>query len=310
MNLTSKEKADLLKNAIFQMYSKEGHSISYISKVLEINRKTLSEKIKEWNIPLAEPKRHLKPSNKKFMNKHKLTIISRLNHDVSISDIAKEIKCDRRMIQLFAENDKDIKEAYESYHERTHLNHANRNEIQKNNSYLNYNFEEYKDEEWKPILGYEEYYISNYGRVKKYSKQYKSFHLNTLCENKNTKRLYIALYKNGKHQNLQISRLVGFNFVDGYSAENNTINHKDGNIQNNYYKNLEWVSQSSNNKHSYSNLNRQKVRKNSSDFDKVIYDGKYEFKTVAALSRFLNKSETQVRRYLKNPEKHKLEIIK
>ena len=43
--MTSYEKADMLKNTIRKLYSKEGKSISEISRLVEINRKTLSNKI-------------------------------------------------------------------------------------------------------------------------------------------------------------------------------------------------------------------------------------------------------------------------
>ena len=81
-------------------------------------------------------------------------------------------------------------------------------------------------------------------------------------------------------------------------------------MSNNASDNLEWVSQSENNRHSYQVLKRKNCTKNKSDFKKVVYKGKYEFKTVAALARFIGKSETQTRRYLETPHKHDLEIIK
>ena len=131
-------------------------------------------------------------------------------------------------------------------------------------------------------------------------------------ENVLSKRFYVALAgTDGKKHNLQVSRLVGFHFLEGFSDERNTINHKDGDVSNNTSDNLEWVSQSENSEHSYRVLKRgNHMGKNKSDFKKVVYKGKYEFKTVAALARFIGKSETQTRRYLETPHKHDLEIIK
>ena len=43
--MTTEEKAEMLKSTISQLYSKEGRSISYISRLLEINRRTISAKI-------------------------------------------------------------------------------------------------------------------------------------------------------------------------------------------------------------------------------------------------------------------------
>ena len=69
------------------------------------------------------------------------------------------------------------------------------------------------------------------------------------------------------------------------------------------------MTQGENNAHAYAVLNRPVIKKNKSDFLKVIYKGKYEFKTVATLARFLEKSETQTRRYLEEPSKHELKIV-
>ena len=122
--------------------------------------------------------------------------------------------------------------------------------------------------------------------------------------------MYVKLYNGTKIKNLQVARLVGHAFVDGYSEKNNTINHNDGNVANNKASNLTWVSQSDNNLHSYKELNRLKVRCKRYNFTKILYKNKYEFKTVAAFAKFLNKSETQIRRYLDNPKKYDIKLIK
>ena len=127
--------------------------------------------------------------------------------------------------------------------------------------------------------------------------------------NKNNGRLYVTLIQNKKPKNLNVSRLVAHAFVNGFSEENNTVNHIDGNITNNTQENLEWVSQAQNNLHAYRKLNRNTVKTKRYNFQKIIYKEKYEFKTVAAFARFLGKSETQTRRYLDNPAKHQIKLI-
>jgi hypothetical protein len=151
--------------------------------------------------------------------------------------------------------------------------------------------------------------ISNYGRVKSYSKTYDRYYLIQLQPNKNNGRLYVTLNRGNKTKNKQVSRLVGFAFVPGYTEEKNTINHKDGNVQNNYYKNLEWLSQSENNKHAFDELKRTQKSKRVHKYKRIIYKEEYEFKTASALSRFLGLSETQTRRYLDEPEKHELRLV-
>lgn len=52
------------------------------------------------------------------------------------------------------------------------------------------------------------------------------------------------------HKSQKVHRLVGMYFVEGYSNEL-TVNHKDFNITNNHYTNLEWMTAVENNKDSW-----------------------------------------------------------
>lgn len=309
--INSKEKAEMLKSTIYQLYTNEGRSKSYISKLLKINRKTISDKINEWDFPKAKHKRHVNPSTQKFINKHKNLIKSRLDNDIPITKIAEELNVSRCMIQkTIIPADKVLQKAHDDYINRLENNAIeNRNKAMEK-SYLEYNIEDFPDEKWADILGYSGYQVSNYGRIKYYAKRYKAYHLVKPTPNKNNGRMYVKLYNGTKIKNLQVARLVGHAFVDGYSEKNNTINHNDGNVANNKASNLTWVSQSDNNLHSYRELNRLKIRCKRYNFKKILYKNKYEFKTVAAFAKFLNKSETQTRRYLDNPKKYDIKLIK
>ena len=118
-NLSSSQKADLLKDTIEFFYSKEGRSKSYISRVLNIDRKVLTNKIKEWNLQEAPHKRHLTPSTKKFINKNRQLIKSRLDNNVPISDITKELKCDRsKLYEIAFEYDDVLKKTFINYQRR------------------------------------------------------------------------------------------------------------------------------------------------------------------------------------------------
>ena len=122
--------------------------------------------------------------------------------------------------------------------------------------------------------------------------------------------MYIRIIDdNANSHNLQLSRLVGEAFVDGKTAENNTINHIDGDIRNNVASNLEWVSQSENDRHAYRALHRSVVKTHRYMFNKIVYKGKYEFKTVSSFAKFLGKSETQTRGYLDNCDRYEIELI-
>lgn len=309
--IKSTEKAEMLKSSIAHLYSKEGRSISYISKLLEINRKTISSKIKEWDLPEPEPKHYLTPSNQKFLNKNRNLIKSRLDNGISVANIADELKISRySLYKTFICNDAVLKKSHEDYINRKRTKTKNRLDDLKNQSSNKYGFENLENEIWKPILGYNGYYVSNKGRVKHYIKKYDDYILLTPTPNKDNGRMYISLQVNNTRKNLILARVVAHAFVNGHDDKHNTVNHKDGNIQNNNSDNLEWVSQSENNKHAYAVLHRSKVNFKRYKFDKIVYKNKYEFKTVAAFARFINKSETQARRYLDEPDKHEIKLVK
>ena len=298
------EKTELLKSTIEKLYTKEGRSFSYIGKLLDIDRKVISKKVKEWN--LEEPKhiRHITPSTKKFINRNRTLIIARLNARVPATEIAKELKCDRGLLEkVVFKYDPEIKLAHDEY---IKARSVRKNKYKESN--LCYDFENLEDEVWKPILGYEDYSVSNMGRVKHYEETYDRYILLTLSPNQENGRLYVSLYRDGKRKAYQVSKLVGYAFVEGRTEEKNTINHKDGDVTNNKSFNLEWVTQGENNKHSYDILHRPVNKDRRYKFHRIIYKNKYEFKTVAAFARFLNKSETQTRRYLNEPEKHDIKL--
>ena len=309
--MKNKEKAELLKTSIYQLYSKEGRSISYISKLLEINRKTISNKIKEWNYPEPEPMKHVKPSTQKFINRNKNLIKSRLDNDVSISEIARELKTDRTFLsKVVIKSDDTLKKANEDRLNRISNNTKKRKEEILKKSARNYASSKH-GEKWKTIRGYTNYQVSNLGRIRRKSKTYNEWYILKTIPNKNNNRLYVRLVDDkGKSHNLQVSRITAHAFIPGFSETRSTVNHKDGNVQNNNINNLEWVSQSENNKHAYNHLNRKRNKNKRYNFQKIIYKGKYEFKTIAAFARFLNKSETQIRRYLDKSEKHEIKLVK
>ena len=100
------------------------------------------------------------------------------------------------------------------------------------------------EEIWKDKKDYEGLYqVSNCGRVKsiKFGKEKilkQSIRHGYYCVN---------LYKNGKHKNYYVHRLVAEAFID--NTDNlSCVNHKDENKQNNVVSNLEWCT------HEYNNI--------------------------------------------------------
>lgn len=301
-------KYEMLKDTIYQLYSKEGRTKSYISRLLKLNRKTLTQYINDiWKLPKAEPHRYMNPSTEKFLNKNKQYIKSKLDKDIAITQIAKELGCTVSIIDTIMEYDEVLRKAKDDYVKRIHLNHLAKVEEAKNKSYHMYDFENLEGEVWKELLGYPGYYVSNMGRFRHYSERYNSYFLLSINTNPITDRQYIGI----ADKSFSVPRLVAHNFVDGHSEEKNTVNHIDGDVSNNKAENLEWVSQSKNNKHSYDELGRKKVCVgfNSRKFKHFMYKGKYEFKTIAAFARFIGKSGTQARRWLEEPEKHDIVIL-
>lgn len=310
--MTHAEKCELLKDAITQLYSKEGRSFNYISSLLQIDRKVLTNKIKnEWRLNPAPPMRHATPSTQKFINRNRELIKSRLDQDVSITQIAKELGVERTFLSsTVIPADKILSEARDHYLQRIHENAEARRLSKMNRSSRNYDIEDIHGEEWRSILGYTKYYVSNMGRVKRKTDYHNTYYLIRPEENVLTGRVYVNLQEDGKRKNLSLPRVVAHAFVSGWSEEKNTVNHKDGDIHNNKAENLEWTSQGENNRHTYRSLHRNVVNKRRYQFKKIRYKDKYEFCTVAALAKFIGKSETQTRRMLDDPAKYDIQLIR
>lgn len=291
--MTQSEKVYLLKDTIIQLYEKEGRSKVYISKLLKLNRKTLSNIINyEWHLIQGENKtNHLTPRNQKIVNQYRQVIENKIQSDVPIKQIAEELNLTYDKLLYLIKRDRDLQKFYKFYlEEKEKQKELNQVEFQNKLDNL-YNIIDLPAEEWKPIMGYEDYMISNFGRVKSKNNSQHQYRLLTPSKNVRTGRLYVRI----KDKNFQLSRLVGFAFLTDTYRVGCTIEHKDNNVLNNCVKNLEWVSQSENNKRAYQKGRCVNCGKK---YKKIILNNKYEFKTITALAKFLKKSETQVRRYL------------
>lgn len=304
--LTHSEKAELLKDSIVYLYSKEGRSMLYISKVLKIDSNVVSKKIKEWRVKKHEG---LKPSEKKFVNRNKALIISRLNNDNSLSSIQKELGVSIKFLTRIVSVDRDMSEAFERNKDRRNIS-----KIGESTFDMNYSIESEDGEEWRSILGYPEYEVSSHGRIKSLSGSGGvEERIMVPQPNKNSGRLYVSL-RNGKRRNAQVARIVAHSFIANDNPENQTVNHKDGNVHNNHVDNLEWVPQSDNNQHAYDKLRRRPAIAYSKTgrFKKIIVDDRYEFKTIRAFASFIGKGETQASRYIHGEVKdnpYKIDIV-
>ena len=146
---------------------------------------------------------------------------------------------------------------------------------------------------WKDVKGFEGIYqVSNYGRVKAYTKLIKHSRVGymrrikerflSICDNGyGYKNVYFCV--NGKRTVKYIHRLVAEAFLPN-PQNYKEINHKDYNKENNFVENLEWCSRRQNIEHSLINMYiPRKKHKPSGTGYKYIYFRKRNGKTLYRL---------------------------
>ena len=118
----------------------------------------------------------------------------------------------------------------------------------------------------------------------------------------------VSLWKDGKESTYLISRLVALTWCDGYQ-EGMTVNHKDGNPDNNHCENLEWISRAENIRHGFRTGLYPTKRTTL-----VAPDGtEIQFVSMAAASRFLRKRNGYIWDILRKgnlftPEGYRIEV--
>ena len=293
---------------IRSLYCQQGLSKSETSRQLGLNRQLVAKIIDEYHLIKADI-HYPSEANALFIKNHKDEIITMLNDAKSISETMAAFGKSADFFNTIRLYDKDIDLAGRQNVRNMH-DAARKYKEQKNKRlHDKYDFDPIDGEEWKSIEGFDNYLVSSCGRAA-HKMHNGVVRLLTPCPNKNNGRMYVSLVDNDGHShNCILARVVAMAFCPGWSEEKDTVNHKDGNILNNTAQNLEWTSQSENNKHAYEELNRTKVNFRRYIFSEIIYKDEYHFTTVHALAAFLHKSETQTRRYFDNPEKHDLKLI-
>lgn len=141
--------------------------------------------------------------------------------------------------------------------------------------YKNLSLENLENEEWKPVVGYDGLYqVSNMGRVKSLSNEF-SRKEKILRQGKNKYGyLVVNLCKEGKRKNFTVHRLVGNAFLENPSNLL-MINHKDEDKTNNCVDNLEWCTNSYNQK--YGNCPKKIAEK----LSKQVYQYTKDYELVA-----------------------------
>lgn len=102
-------------------------------------------------------------------------------------------------------------------------------------------------EEWKEVVGYSNYHVSNYGRVKSFLRKNPKI----LSGNMSLGYLQVKLTGDKGLYNPGIHRIEGIAFLGNPPTEKHQINHKNGFKTDNFILNFEWLNVSENVKHAY-----------------------------------------------------------
>lgn len=131
------------------------------------------------------------------------------------------------------------------------------------------------EEEWRPIPGYVGIYeASNKGRIRsalgkttsnaRYPvRHWKQRILKQKCQrrkNGESRDYRVSLYKDGSEKTVLVARVVAMAWCEGYE-DGLTVNHIDGDSNNNNANNLEWVSRRENIQKGFESGLYNKVRK-------------------------------------------------
>ena len=140
---------------------------------------------------------------------------------------------------------------------------------------------------WKDIRNYENYQISDCGKVRSnFISKDKSKYKEIKLQNNNGYKLVQLNNKDSKLM-FRVHRLVAEAFIP--NPENKrTVNHKDGDKSNNSVNNLEWATHSENNKHAFDkNLKENKKTYTKKDEMEIIRLKKEGFK-IKEIKEILN----------------------
>ena len=129
-------------------------------------------------------------------------------------------------------------------------------------------------ERWKEIEGFYGYYlISDFGRVKSVggwcgtAKRKEKIRNTSLTKDGYVK---VRLVKKDKDKTVRVHQLVAEAFVSNPNKKD-TVNHKDGDKQNNHYSNLEWADRSEQMYHAYK-LNLKKSQRGANNKNSKLTD--------------------------------------
>lgn len=156
------------------------------------------------------------------------------------------------------------------------------------------------DEVWKDIPDFPGYQASTLGRVRSHNKVTKNARFERRAwKDRILKPKYnakdrcsrLSLWKDGKCYDVLLHRLIADAFLGKMSDTKMTVNHKDGNRQNNRIENLEWMTIGDNVRHAFANglmPTKKVVLTDAANGDEFL------FASMESASRFLGKSHGYV----------------
>lgn len=164
---------------------------------------------------------------------------------------------------------------------------------------------------WKDIPGYEGIYqASNLGNIRTHVNKTTQTYLHGTRHWKQRvlKQKYgkltgyrISLWKDGKCKGYLVARLIAATFIDNLIDTNLTINHIDGNRQNNKVSNLEWLTREDNIRHGF---NTGLYKSQYKTILREIKSGsEYSFRNESQASLWLGKSHGYIHECYKRSKK-------
>ena len=150
-------------------------------------------------------------------------------------------------------------------------------------------------EEWKPIEGYEDYMVSNMGRIRSIAKnrRFKSERILKPARYSNGYLFVILCRNKDDHKSHMIHRLVAKAFLENPDNKQE-VNHINGNKQDNRADNLEWCTASENKIHAYrtglrrfSNKQLQRIIERASPVEQI------DLETGAVIARYESASAAE-----------------
>lgn len=122
---------------------------------------------------------------------------------------------------------------------------------------MNLKQRDFAKEEWRPVRGTKYYEVSSLGRVRSLERMVPNgpYSFRVVATRLLKQSVSNGYMRCSVHRNACVHRLVAEAFVKG-EEDGLVVNHKDGNRANNIPDNIEWVTSSDNQRHSYRQLGR------------------------------------------------------